>query len=413
LALAFTTMARAEALRPLPCLFTGLLAGVGIWFCYSTGLMVLACLLAWLLLRPLPARRELGFGGTGLVVGLLPWVYYNSQTGWRGLNRIAEVFGSRAASDFWPPQTVSEKLWALVTHDFPYGIMLNESDQALTHWIVAAFCLPLAFATVVSLLRSLVFLYQRGARGRREPVPTAGACMVLVTIHTLVVGTFMALSSFTITGVDPVQLRMLTPWAVLLALPFGALIADLYENWTKVARVLLVSVCLASGFGTLAYITANRDVPSSLASRNGYTVQGLLTFQKYRDDMPQVLEVGRRIDDAYLQRRFFFGVGWGMAMRLGSADPNRALHLMWLVRNTAPAVHAPVLAGLVWAGPTIASRLSKWGDIPQWSGWAEERVTPLENAIALSRVVFNAIPVAVRRAPGVKVTPDPNFPDDD
>ncbi len=69
-----------------------MVSGLGIWFCYTSDLSLVACTITWLIVERLPRPSELGWVVAGSLIGLLAWLAYNVGRDYVGPTRVFEMF---------------------------------------------------------------------------------------------------------------------------------------------------------------------------------------------------------------------------------------------------------------------------------------------------------------------------------
>lgn len=338
----------------------GFVSGFGIWFCYTTGLSLLACGLTWLLLRRPPGAKQIGWATAGVLVGLVPWFIYNVRYGFVGMVRVLEIFGLGDPIDPWQAQSVSAKLVQLIVQDLPTGLMAPLSTDLSTSTTVAltlAFGIPLIVALALSLVRAAMVLRKRAFRNR------PGACLesteegeleLVFVIYGLVFLMFFLLSSFT---VDPdlgvVVYRLFTPPAVLLMFPAAISFARLLHRggWLRVVAMATCGFVLtASAVGTTALAARVSEEEQVLSLFRGYVVMGLLLHRKFENDLPRALTMVGRIPEAAFRGQAWHGIGWGMEYRF---EKEGTLETMREALASMPIEARPgVVRGIAWGAKT-------------------------------------------------------------
>ena len=108
---------------PLGWAALGFVSGLGLWFCYTSGLSLVACGMTWLILEGIPRLRLLLAATGGALLGLIPWFAYNLQNDFTGFLRLFEIFGAGDPIDAWVAQGPLEKFLGLVLRDLPIGML--------------------------------------------------------------------------------------------------------------------------------------------------------------------------------------------------------------------------------------------------------------------------------------------------
>ena len=160
----------------------GIVSGMGLWFCYTSGLSLVACGLTWLLLEGLPRPRETAAALVGGLAGLVIWFAYNAGRGFVGIRRVVELFGYGNPIDSWEAQTRMDKVIHLVSRDLPLGLVLpfeGSWPSSVTTLVVAAFVVPLTVALVAAVARTTrAFVGDRERpNGRRAAWSWSSWCM--------------------------------------------------------------------------------------------------------------------------------------------------------------------------------------------------------------------------------------------
>ncbi len=293
----------------------GLFAGLGLWFCYTTGISIAACGLTWLCLRGVPSLRELATAIAGTAAGMLPWFWYNATHGFVGLGRVYEVFGYGNPIDPWIDQTRSEKLTNLLARDWPDGLVLPfgnlyspEVFGVLAKW---AYVIPVAIGLAYVGARAIAALLTE----RRDD----GIVFVSYTVCFLAV--FLG-SSFTIVPVeDAVTYRLLVPPAVILSIAAaGAASAGIVAGGALRTCVAIVTVAalLGSATATLTFASHPMFEGRRIRTDMGYVVRGLLLHRKHEPNINGALADARLVQDPYYRHKTLHGVGWGMEFRFES-----------------------------------------------------------------------------------------------
>lgn len=310
----------------------GLVSGVGLWFCYTSGLSLLACGLAWLLWEPLPRPRELLSASAGGLLGLVPWFLYNQRHEFVGLSRVFELFGFGTPIDPWVPQGPLEKLAILVSRDLPVGLLEPVAEvlpEDLGPALILGGSVPYAIALVWSAIR-VGGLWSKGAvdpeSRRRERVFLLYALAFLAM--------FLG-SRFTVDPADGIVVyRLFVPPAVLLMLPAAHSVSLAWRRggrggrarWARWAAGVGSGLCLVS-FATATVLLASREIDpdDSLEIEGGYVVRGLLLHRKYERDVPRALAVAHRVEDPRMRFKVTQGIGWGFEYRFEQEGSLEAL----------------------------------------------------------------------------------------
>ncbi|MDG2306819.1 MAG: glycosyltransferase family 39 protein [Candidatus Binatia bacterium] len=333
----------------------GLVSGLGLWFCYTSGLSLAACGLAWLALEKVPKWPELRSALVGGFVGLIPWFAYNVERGFVGLGRIAEVLGMSRAPDPWLPQTLTEKTTLLLFQDWPVGLLFpfpETRPDGLMAFALVGFAVPLAVALLASVWRVLI----RGRR-LRFPADVPGQDTVayerrelVFLIYGLLWLLFFLSSSFTI---DPYkgahEYRLFLPPAILLLLP-AARSAALGLRSPGLARGLTIiglsCFLILSTVGTIAAATRPLS-QGAFRGHFGHMVRGLLLHRKYETTLAEAVSVAKTIDQRRKRMAVFRGIGWGVAFRFEEGGEIETVHAA--IGQIPQQDRAAFRSGLRWA----------------------------------------------------------------
>jgi 4-amino-4-deoxy-L-arabinose transferase-like glycosyltransferase len=293
----------------------GLVAGLGLWFCYTSGLTLIACGVAWLLLEGLPRPREIASATVGGMLGLVPWLVYNLRHEFLGLTRVFQLFGVGNPIDPWVAQGPLEKAVSLFSRDFPVGLITPYPEALpddLGSVLRIAGAVPLAVALVWSAWRVGGLLRRessdREAR-RRE--------LVFVVYGLVFLGVFLG-SRFTVNPVDGIiSYRLFVPPAVLLLLPAASGVARAWRRGGLVRHAGLVGCLLCIGsFAVATAFFATREIePLRRVTEIGYMARGVLLHHKYEDRMDRAVEAARLVEAPHLRFKVFEGLGWGVEYR--------------------------------------------------------------------------------------------------
>jgi 4-amino-4-deoxy-L-arabinose transferase-like glycosyltransferase len=335
----------------------GLLSGLGIWFCYTSGLTLVACTLTWVLLRKMPRPKELLWATGGGLLGLMPWLLYNLQYEFVGGRRILELFGFGDPIDPWVSQSLPVKFIGLVTHHLPIGLVAPIPDT-LSHLLVpavaASFCIPFVSALLISAARVGPTL-RRAAR--TDPPPDQPAddrrkqAEIVFVVYAVVFLAVFLVSQFSVDPyLGPVTYRLFVPLAVLLLIPAAISAVRGFDrgSWRRAASFLGCVLCLtASLIATLALALREPDSRQILGVERGYMVMGVLLHRKFEGELERALAAADRITHPDMQYNVRFGIGWGMEFRFekeGSLENVREA-----LSSVPPEKRMPILAGINWA----------------------------------------------------------------
>lgn len=306
--------------------FFGFVSGLGLWFCYTSGLSLAACGISWILLKRMPQVRELFGALAGALLGLVPWFAYNVTREFVGLGRIVQVFGYGDPIDPWFPHSRFAKLVSLFYQDLPFGLLLPFPISQRPLWfavtLIAAFGIPLAVALALASRRAIRALpLLRAAKGHRtiQGEAMGSPIDIVFLVYGLVFLAFFLGSTFTITPSDgPVAYRLLLQPAVLLMIPAARTVSESLCSGSTARRVAIAGCGLylvASVAGIILLVGQTgvwiRDDPRGY----GQEVRGLLLHRKFEQDLGHAFATARRVDDPQSRFRVLMGIGWGLKFR--------------------------------------------------------------------------------------------------
>ena len=298
----------------------GLVSGLGLWFCYTSGLSLAACGLTFLAIERFPLWREIRAALLGGLVGLLPWFAYNVERSFVGLGRIGEVFGWSRAPDIWVEQSAGEKALQLIFRDWPGGLLLpfptTWPDSGMSIALVV-FAFPMSVALGASLVRVV-----RSAPGLRSPLSLASQSAICSRreLVFLVYGAlwlvFFLGSRFTIDPYKGIhEYRLFLPAAVIVLIPMArsATLGLSGRGWVRaVSAVGVACVLILSSVGTVAAVSRPREV-KVFRQQFGNMVRGLLLHRKYERSLEEAVRVAEEIPSLQSHYAVYRGIGWGVA----------------------------------------------------------------------------------------------------
>lgn len=285
----------------------GLVAGAGLWFCYTAGLTLAACGLAWLLLYGFPRWREFLAALLGAAVGLIPWFIYNIKYGFRGLDRIFEMFGYLEPIDPWIEMSAGEKLRNLFAQDWLEGLVtpyIEPMSAGLAPALQAGFGIPFACGLILFVYR----LLRGGSEGRQRELVYALYGMIFLAI-------FLG-SSFVIALKEgPVTYRFFLPAAVLLSLPVAESASRNFPSHKVLVSISVAVFLLASSTATGLGATREMLRKKPFSNDFGYQVWGLLSHRKYERNLGEALAETRVVPELMPRLIMVRGIAWGVAFR--------------------------------------------------------------------------------------------------
>lgn len=314
--LIFYRLLSASERTPRTWFAFGLVSGLGLWFCYTSGLSLAACGLTFLVVERVPPGRELRAAFLGGLVGLIPWLAYNVERSFVGLGRIGEVFGWSRAPDIWVEQSAAAKVVQLVFRDWPGGLLLPfpttwpESGMSIA---LVVFALPLAAALGAAVIRVLYSSLE--LRSAAPSAVLARRELVFLVYGALWLLFFLG-SRFTIDPYKGIhEYRLFLPAAVLVLIPMArsAALGLSHEGWVKaVSAVGAACVLLLSSVGTVAAVSRTTNVVV-FQRQFGNMVRGLLLHRKYERNLGEAVRVAEEIPSLPSHFAVYRGIGWGVA----------------------------------------------------------------------------------------------------
>lgn len=352
----------------------GFISGLGLWFCYTSGLSIAACAITWWILEGLPKLRPVLVAGAAAVVGLVPWFIYNLQTEFSGFSRLLEIFGSRDSIDAWIAQRPLDKFVDLVVRDLPTGMIdpfLDLSTSGIAglgvtlEWI---FYLGWGIALAIGIVR--VGGAVRVRMRNREAAPTTTGGEPYGLVFYVYFGVFVAVylnSSFDLEqGRGAHAYRLLLPLVTLMWIPVADAFARSIDgrSWrSKAAAGGLAAMWLAcvSASVMLALRTPGEETPGRDVMEHVYRgnlVRGVLLHRKYERNLVAAYDRARRVPDLKERFRVFQGIGWGIEYRYeGSGE---LTPFLTDADGLGFGEQVAVLAGVIW---TTGNRVAELEEI--------------------------------------------------
>jgi hypothetical protein len=294
----------------------GLVAGLGLWFCPTAGVTLGACGLTWLVLMGLPRIGEFCAATGGAALGLVPWLGYNLQYGFPGLDRILEMFGYLEPIDPWIEMSAREKAWNLVSNDWLEGIItpwLEPLPGALAGLLQLGYGLPFALGLILFAARLV-----RGGGSTRQRE------LVYAIYGVAFLGVFLGTSFAIAFKEGPVSYRFFLPGAVILSLPVAESAARAFAARRAIAVACIALLLFSSGGATVFGATRDMSRKRPLSNDFGYQVWGLLSHRKYERTLDRALAETRVIPELLPRLIMVRGVAWGVAFRFeqdGKLEP--------------------------------------------------------------------------------------------
>ncbi|PKN97133.1 MAG: hypothetical protein CVU42_17170 [Chloroflexi bacterium HGW-Chloroflexi-4] len=303
----------------------GLVSGLGIWFCYTTGLSLLACALCFLVLKGLPKRNELLWIILGFLMGVSPWFIYNIQYDFAGIGRIMEIFGYGKPPDNWLPVSRLDKIISFFTTDFPSGAVMPYGflmPGIMNRALIVIFYLLFGVSFILSVWR-VAGLFRKSIIDRLEKADVFEICtrqreMVFVAyaiIFILVYG----LSSFILSkDIEPSTYRLFIPLSVILLMPLAVSFVYVLKKNNKLLKGMvwigLVLFLSTSATGTVALAARSpNDNQFVFQDNRGYVHMGYLLHIKYKNNLEKAFAIANQY--AFMPEKknaILRGIGWGL-----------------------------------------------------------------------------------------------------
>jgi hypothetical protein len=324
--------------RTLPFLL-GLVAGLGIWFCYTAATGVAACGLVWLGASPRHAvRRGLAPLLAGGVLGLLPWLAYNLAHGFGGLERLGELFDPMQRELVVSTEPLATRMGALISLDLPRALGFPDATPGLPGAAAWTY-----YALLTAAFGAVAWIAVR-CRARGPEGSLATLIVAYIVIHLLVYVT----SSLRIDVENGfIAYRFFAPLFPAAAGLLALALAHLLARGRRVLAVASLAVALAAGiYGTAGLLSEHR-ADDLLPLETGYKVMGLLTQLKYRHDIPRAIELLSRLDGE-VRNPVFFGLGWGLEYQF-EKDRDWPSLVVALAACQRPDDRSAALQGIRWS----------------------------------------------------------------
>lgn len=368
--------------RPGAALHTafGFACGFGIWFTYSAGLSVAACLGTALFLGPRPTWRNVAAAAAGFSLGLVPWLAYNATRGFAGVGRALEVFGLRESADPWTDSGTLAKGLDFILRDLPRGL-LDPSGEALSAGAAAlvetGFLIPLGAGLTLAATRVIPVLARRVRTPATDPRSDSARREAVFVVYIVVWSCAYLASRLTIEfASDPIGYRLFTPLAVLSLTPLAiSAVGPSLGGWRLAAGAAGAGLYLsASSVATVAFAT-NSPAGASLSAQAGYRVLGRLTHRKFAPDLERAVAPARRIKDEEQRAAVLFGVGWAVEEWMKRGDTVESVVAQMQQLTNEERRH--ILRGAVWSGTEALAAPGSYapvaGEVPRWELMARIR----------------------------------------
>jgi len=335
----------------------GFVSGFGIWFCYTTGLSLLACGLCFLVLKGLPKRNELLWIALGFLMGVSPWFIYNFQYDFAGIGRIMEIFGYGKPPDNWLPVSRLDKIISFFTRDFPIGVVMPYGflmPGIMNRLLVVMFSLLFGVSFILSVFR-VAGLFRKSIIDRLEKAAVFEICtrqreMVFVAYAIIFILVY-SLSSFILSrAVEPVTYRLFIPLSVILLMPLAVSFVYVLKKNNKLLKGMawigLVLFLSTSAAGTVALATrAPNDNQFVSQDNRGYVHMGYLLHTKYKNNLEKAFAIANQYAVVPEKKNSILrGIGWGLQNQY---EMNGELNEFFkTVRGIPPSDQLYVLQGI-------------------------------------------------------------------
>jgi hypothetical protein len=305
----------------------GIVSGFGIWFCYTTGLSLFACVLCFLLLKGFPKRNELIWIAFGFFIGVSPWFIYNFQYDFAGIARIMEMFGFGNPVDNWIPVSRFDKLISFFVRDYPLAIMMPYGfilPGIIARLLVFIFSSIFGVAFIMSVIR-ITGLFRKSTIERLKKtavfeIYTRQREIVFVAYAFIFVFAYI-LSNFTLSkDVAPVIYRLFNPLTVIILIPFAVTVVHVLKKKNKLLKYI-------SCIGVVIFLTTSATATVVLAMRppsedqlctdehRGYVVMGAQMHRKYENNLERALSIANQYSAPEKKKAILQGIGWGLEFR--------------------------------------------------------------------------------------------------
>jgi 4-amino-4-deoxy-L-arabinose transferase-like glycosyltransferase len=354
--------------RPWGWTAFGLVSGLGLWFCYTTGLSLAACALCWIVLEKLPRPKELLWATAGGLAGLSPWFVYNFQYDFKGIERLLQMFGYGNPVDPWPPQRAFEKFIGLLSHDLPVGL-LTPMEGTLSYSVLVpvavAFGIPIMCALICSMIRVAAVFRQRSLQDaspdRRAELAARRSELAFIFYGVVFLTVFLG-SRYTVEPMQwPTTYRFFTPPAVLLMIPAAITTARAVRRGRLIRCFAVAGCCVSLLAATVATIALAVRPPSwehGLSLEGGYVLMGMLLHHKYESDLHRSLAIVSRIPDPAIRERLWLGIGWRMEYRFEKEGTIQ--HLREQLESIPLSIRQHIILGMIWIADTRLHQISSW-----------------------------------------------------
>ena len=354
---------------PLGWAALGFVSGLGLWFCYTSGLSLAACGVTWLILEGIPKLRLLLAATGGAIVGLIPWFAYNLQNDFTGFLRLFEIFGAGDPIDAWVAQGPFEKFFDLIFRDLPIGMLdpfrdlSNIGHPWLTVTLEVAFYTSVAAALAAGLYRVVGGLRTSARSPATDPEAEQRRSEIVFYVYALIFLVAYLSSSFTIEPEKGAHAyRLLLPLAILMWVPVAISLSrgldapGFGKTAAKLGLVLTLVSCTVSSVALAMRDPEERHIGSDLTEHvyRGYLVRGVLLHRKYEQDLSVAYSQARRTPGLKERFRIFQGIGWGIEYRFEGSG--QIVQFLSHVGDLDFGEHVAVLSGLIW---TTGNRVSK------------------------------------------------------
>ncbi|MCH7867215.1 MAG: glycosyltransferase family 39 protein [Myxococcales bacterium] len=350
----------------------GFVSGLGLWFCYTSGLSLAACGVTWLILEGIPKPRLLLAATGGALLGLIPWIAYNLQNDFTGLSRLLEIFGVGDPIDAWVAQGPLEKFFDLIFRDLPIGMLDPFADldrlghPILTTTLVFAFYIPVVIALAAGLGRVMGVLKAGPRKTAADVASEHRRSEFVFFVYALIFLAAYLGSSF---AIEPDKgahaYRLLLPLVIMMWVPVAISLSRAFDDPSFAKNAATIGLALTLVSCTVSSVAlAIRDPGKDRFGTDmmdhvyrGNLVRGVLLHRKYEQDLTVAFDQARRIPGMKERFRIFEGIGWGIEYRYEGSG--QITPFLAAVNELQFGEHVAVLAGLIWATETRVSTLEE------------------------------------------------------
>lgn len=332
----------------------GAVAGAGFWYCYTAATGIAAWGLLWLARTPArTVRRALPALLAGAALGLAPWLAYNLQHDFHGVDRVVELFG-RGAELAPAREPLAERAAALVGVDLVRALGFAETVPGLPEWPAWTWY---ALAGLVLVALAVATLRDRPwAADASAPALVAALVLLAIGVHLAV---YLASSFRCDVENGFIAYRFFAPLFPLVAAGVGVASARARGRLGRAAAIAIVVAFLAlGGLGTAELLRERPGRPLPVLAQAD-SLMGQATLLKHRDDPARGLALVAALREPR-RGRVYFGFGWGLEFRYEKDGDWR--RLTDALAAADPEQRRAVLAGIRWAVRTREAQVRRFAN---------------------------------------------------